>query len=68
MATIILFYILFLIIFGIFSYLALMYLAKFGYKGDACRLMIPGYIIIAVGIVAATFIIFGIVAGFAGGG
>jgi len=63
----ILLYILYLIIFGIFSYFAFFYLNKFCYKGDASRMMMIGYIVIAIGIVVVSFIILSLVAGFSGG-
>ena len=51
------FYLLFLIVFGIFSYLALYHLYEYGYIGDATKKVMFIYIFVSLAIILTTIVL-----------
>ena len=56
MIFVILAYLGFLVVFGVFSYFAIYHLWRFGFVGDATKPMILGYLIIVGAIIIASFV------------
>jgi len=50
-------YLVYIVLFGIFSYFALYHLWRFGFTGDATKKMIIAYLIAVLAIILATFIL-----------
>ena len=58
MLTPVLFYLFFLIIYGIFSAIFVYHLNEIGYHGDACRPVLVAYFVLTIIIIIITVVLF----------